>query len=270
MRWGSKKKRNYLAELWKRQTNLYAALGALALGTLLALPFGFGVGLIPPLLYGAGFAIAALFIPGSRGFQAMIDQEKAHEERERARGYMLGELQQRVGLDHPYWGLYERMIQRRNSLRKLAGEQETALHEEEVERLDDATVDFLGVWLARIAIDERRRTFSADDLDRKLAELDRALESANDANDKRRLIKAKANLEELRRKRDEMVSRDAAMEARMFSMADTFDEVYQRVMANPTSRDEVTTGLRVAIERMNLEEELDHVLEEEVDAFLGA
>lgn len=269
MRWGRKKKTNYTLELLKRQRNLYAALGSLALGTFLMIPFSFGVGLIPPLLYGAGISIAALFIPGMRSFRDMIDTEKATEEREKSRSYMLQELQQRVGLDHPYWGLYERMIARRNSLQKLAGEQETALEDSEVEQLNDATVDFLGIWLARIAIDERQKTFSARDLDRKLAEIDQALENAQDSGDKRRLIKAKANLEELRRKRDEMQSRDAAMEARMFSMADSFDEVYQRVVANPTNRDEVTTGIRVAIERMNLEEELDHVLEEEVDAFLG-
>ncbi|MEM7609635.1 MAG: hypothetical protein AAF411_30180, partial [Myxococcota bacterium] len=88
--------------------------------------------------------------------------------------------------------------------------------------------------------------------------------------DKRRLHKAKKELETLLRRHEEMQSRDAALEANMLSMADAFDEVYQRIVANPTSREEIASELKIAVERMNAEEEIDYELEDELDALLEA
>ena len=50
----------------------------------------------------------------------------------------------------------------------------------------------------------------------------------------------------------------------MLSMADTFEEVYQRVVANPASAD-VTEALDDAVERMRVEEALDFAVDTELE-----
>ncbi|MGE0784266.1 MAG: hypothetical protein AB7S26_01160 [Sandaracinaceae bacterium] len=264
----SKSETSYLMEMLKHKYSLYSGLGSLGLAFVLSIPFSFGVALLPVLGWGAGAALAALFIPGSRWWRDKVDREKETERRESARKYMLGEIQKRVDQTNRYWEVYRRLLDRRDSLRKMADARESALSQEEVDRLDDATVDFLGLWLGRIAIYERHQAFSADDLERRIKQIDRQLEDVEATADKRRLLKAKKDLEDLVRRRDEMLSRDAAADAAMLSMADTFDEVYQRLMANPNSKENVRVELEQAVNRMNIEEELDYVLEEEVEAFL--
>lgn len=262
-----KKKISYLMEMLKHRYSLYGGLGSLAAATALSIPFGFGIATLPVLGFAAATGIAALFIPGSNWWRYKVDRQKSVEQRETVRKYLLGEIRQRVEYDNRYWSVYHRMLERRDSLRRMAEARESALTQEEVDRLDDATVDFLGLWLGRIAIYERHQAFSADDLESRIEDIDAQLESISATADKRRLLKAKSDLQELLRRRDEMKTRDAAADAAMLSMSDTFDEVYQRLMANP-SREKVRVELDQAVERMNIEEELDYVLEEEVEAFL--
>ena len=49
----------------------------------------------------------------------------------------------------------------------------------------------------------------------------------------------------------------------MLSMVDTFEELYQRVVTNPTSGD-VSVQLNDAVERMKVEEQLDLAVEAEL------
>ncbi|MEM9069683.1 MAG: hypothetical protein AAGE52_14320 [Myxococcota bacterium] len=267
MSWRTKKKVSYFKEMLLHKYNINSGLGSLAAGVVLSIPFG-GVGFLPVIAYGAGVAIASLFVPGSATFRANVDRRKMVEQREAARQHLIDEIEKRVGKDHAYWQVYGRMLERRDSLRKVAEQQETAVTQEDIDRLDDATVDYLGLWLARIAIHERSASFDERTLARRIADIDTQLETVGASSDKRRLLKAKKELENLIRRREEMKTREASMEATMLSMSDTFDEVFQRVMANPTSREEVAAELKVAVERMNAEEELDYILEDEIDGLL--
>jgi hypothetical protein len=251
------------------QYNMYGFLGSAAAATVLSIPLGLGPALIPILAYGAGTSIAALFVPGSRKFQEAVDRRKRDEAREGARAHLISEIDKRVGRDDGHWAVYQRMIERRDSLRRAAAERENAITQTDVDRLDDATVDFLGLWLGRIAIHERSQAFSAQALQARIDQLAADIETTDQPENKRRLIKARSDLISLVKRREEMRTRDAAAEAAMLSMSDTFDEVYQRVMANPTSEDVVQTELRAAVERLDIEEELDHVLYDEVEAMLG-
>ena len=267
-RWRKKQKVSYLKEMLTTQTSVYGLLGTLAAGTFLTIPFGVGIGLLPVLGYVASASIAALFVPGSARFRMQVDERKRAEAREAARTHLLSEITRRVGPQHAYWVMYHRMVERRDSLRKVAGERQTALMDQDVDRLDDATVDFLGLWLARLAIHDRAQSVGEEEIKRRIAELDQQIEGTEDPANERRLLKARSDLVGLLTRRAEMETRDAQAEARMLAMADTFDEVFQRVMADPTSRENVAAELRVAVDRMNVEEELDHILEHEVEAAL--
>ncbi len=266
--WRQKKQVNYLKEMLLHRYCVNAGLGSMAAALALSIPFG-GLGFLPLIGYTAGVAIAALFVPGSQRFRQTVDRQKLLEEREEARAHLLEEIERRVGTDHPYWQVYRRMLERRDSLRKVAEQSETAVTQQDVDALDDATVDYLGLWLARIAIHERAQSIDERSLARRVEELDAQTETVNSAADRRRLLKAKKELEKLLRRREEMRTRDASMEATMLSMADAFDEVFQRVMANPTSREEVAAELKVAVERMNAEEELEYLLEDEIEGLMA-
>jgi hypothetical protein len=263
-----KRKGSYVVEMLKHKYNVYAVLGTVAGAAVLSIPFGLGIALIPVLGYAAGTSIAGLFVPGSRKFRDNIDRRRRAEERELTRKHLVDEISQRVGPNHGYWRDYARICDRRDSLMKIAEQRESALAYEDVERLDDSTLDFLGLWLGRIAIEDRQRAVSEEQIQGRIAQIQQDLEEMVDPMNQRRLVKAKSDLESLLVRRREMRTRDAAAEAAMLSMCDAFDEVYQRIMVNPSSREAIDGDLRSAVERLNIEEELDVVLHEEVDAML--
>ena len=269
-RWSQsgKKSVSYVKEMLKHQYSWYGLLGSVAAGTMLSIPFGLGPALLPVVGYLASTSLAALFVPGSRKFRDKVDRKTREKERETTRTHLIQEITKRVGPDHQFWEMYARLLDRTGALRRVSVERGGAVGQDDIDRLDDATVDFLGLWLGRIAISERDRMFSEDELKSRVANLEKDLESVNEPADKRRIQKAITDLKQLVKRRQEMKSRDAAAEASMLAMADTFDEVYQRVMANPTSNEAVATELRSAVDRMNVEEELDHVLFDEVEAML--
>ncbi|MCC7536459.1 MAG: hypothetical protein IT379_09605 [Deltaproteobacteria bacterium] len=269
-RWStsSKKGGSYFMEMLAHRYNLYGLLGAVGAGAALSIPFGLGLAFVPLLGYLATTSIAALFVPGSASFRRKVDERRRKEARDGVRNHLLTEIRKRVGNEHGLWGVYHRMLERRDALARLAQQSESAIQPEEVEQLDDSTIDFLGLWLGRIAIGERDKAFSEQELKGRIHDLERDLKTLEDAADRKRLLKAKTDLEGLVKRRQEMRSRDRAAEAAMMSMSDAFDELYQRVMANPTSRDAVAGELRSAVERLNVEEELDTVLFDEVEAML--
>ena len=267
-RWSKeKKKTSYLWEMLAHRYHVYGLLSSVAAASFLSIPLG-PAALIPVLGYAAATSIAALFVPGSRSFQEAVDARKRHEAREATRAHLRTEITRRVGTDHNFWGMYARLLDRRDALAKVAAP-DGVISPEEVERLDDATVDFLGLWLGRVAISERARVLDERALEGRVASLDDEIEATTDSEDKRRLVKAKGDLERLIRRRAEMRSRDAAAEAAMLAMVDTFDEVYQRVMTSPSQGESARAELRVAVDRLDIEEELDTVLYDEVDALLG-
>lgn len=271
-RWSgsSQNRRSYLWEMLAHKYNVYGLLSSVAIGTFLSIPLGLGPALIPILGYSAITSIAALFVPGSRSFQENVDRQKRSHAREATRGHLLAELRKRLGDNHTFFGVYHRLIERRDSLRKMAQDHQ-AISIEDIERLDDATVDFLGLWLGRTAIAERHRAFDEGQLKGRIADLTAQIESLPEDDNRKRLLKAKSDLETLVRRRQEMRTRDAAAEAAMLSMSDTFDEVYQRIVSSPSPADSAAAAdLRSAVDRLNIEEELDTVLYDEVEAMLSS
>ncbi len=257
------KKTSYVMEMLGHQYNLYALLSSLAAGALVSIPFGFEVGTLPLIAYAAGAGLAALFIPSHRGFKEAVDRRKRSEVREKTRKHLQGEVQGRVGPEDSRYAIYRRMRERLESLEEVANNRKTSLTLHDVERLNDATVDFLGLWLARLVIDERQRTFDEGSLKHRLNQILDRLETAT-GGERGPLIKAKGDLERVLDRRERLASREAAIDAAMVVMADTFDEVFQRVMTNPTSGD-ITRQLQEAVDRMRIEEELGSALGEEIE-----
>lgn len=258
---------NYLKEMITSQTSVLGGLSALAAGAILSIPLGLGFAAIPVLGYAAAQAIAALFVPSSPVFRQKVELRKRRESREQARQHLGQEITSRVGADASNWATYQRMCDRLESLRELVKHRESALSEPDVERLEDATVDYLGLWLARIVMSERRNTVDVRKLQRKIAQIVAQIERTESALEARKLEKAKADLERILNRQDALWTRETSVEAAMLSMADTFEEVYQRLMTNPKSVD-VAEQLNSAVDRMAIEEELDLAVDRELDELL--
>ncbi len=256
---------SYLKEMVTHQYSLYGLLGSLALGTLLAFPFGFKVAALPVLCFVAFEAIAALFVPHSSFFRYQVDRKKRQERREQTCAHLINEIRKRVQ-DDPNWDLYYSLCERVVSLHAMARNRKakTSLSSSDIERLEDATVDFLGLWLGRLSMNERLEALDEGALKDRLKAVSAQLAEAQ-VHNRPPLMRAKTDLERILMRRERLMARQAAVEAAMLALADTFDEVYQAVMTNPNSGG-VAQQLQQAVERLHIEEELDLGLDQDLEA----
>ena len=90
------------------------------------------------------------------------------------------------------------------------------------------------------------------------------LEQVKSSAERQRLLKARADFDRALTRRSQLGARKAQIDAAMLVLADTFEEVYQNVMANPESAN-VGEQLQEAVERMHIEESLGEAIDEELD-----
>ena len=161
------------------------------------------------------------------------------------------------------WEDYQRLLERLGSLREMVRSGRVALGERDIERLDDSTVDFLGLWLARLVMRERFDSVDEGRVRGQMRTLEQQLQTELPTVEERRLRKALEDLQRILERRQGLRARAAAVEAAMLSMSDTFGELYQRLTANPNAA-ELGSALNEAVERMQVEEQLDMAVEEEL------
>ncbi|MFT5682822.1 MAG: hypothetical protein ACI8RZ_003746 [Myxococcota bacterium] len=260
---------SYLKEMITSSTSTYGLLGTLTIAALLSIPLGVGIAAIPVLFYAAVQAIAALFIPSSPVFQAAVQKRKRAQQRETSREHLVGEIERRdSGEAEFHWRAYHRMRERVASLKQIASNRQTAMSERDVERLDDATVDYLGLWLAWLVMAERWQNVDEDGITKRVEAIDRQIEKIDSSVERIRLEKARADLARILSRRKTLWGRATEVEAKMLAMTDTLEEVYQRVITNPNS-DDATHQLQEALERMKVEEKIDMAVDDELDNLLN-
>jgi hypothetical protein len=256
-------KPSYVKEMVKHPTNVSAFFGALTAAAILSIPFGLGIGVLPLIAFAAGEGIASLFVPSSPRFRANVDKKMRAEAREKSRMYLVQEINRRVHSSDEGWQHYRRIREKIDSLTEVAKHRKTSLTEHDVERLDETSLNFLGLWLAKLVIKERRASIDIDDLAARITDIDLRMEETESADERRRLAKARDDLERIFNRRKSLDTRATSVDAAMLSMIDTFEEVYQQIATAPTSP-EVTKHLEEAVERLTIEEGLDLAVEEEL------
>ena len=290
-------KPSYLREMLSSQTNVYAGLGSGALGALLSLPFGFGVGMLPIVLYAAITSIASLYIPSSPTFRAKVDAAFRKQQRSIARDHLCREIGQRVpgiiwdrsaqveaddesasglprgrvnrnaaylpGNSASYLDSYQRMIDRIASLQLICSDRQTQLTAQDIERLEDTTLDFLSLWLASLVTDDRSRAVDQDDVRRRIADLDTQIANAADTPETRQLRHARADYTALLSRQSAMLTKRQAIEAAMMAMPDQIEEIYQMIMAAPFSSS-LSSKLDESLSRLRLEDELQQELNDDL------
>ncbi len=247
-------KPSYLGAMLKSPLNVHLGLGTLAAGVLLSIPFGLPGIALPLLAFGAGEAIAATFIPSSASFRERIDREFRSRRRERAGAHLHDEISRRVVADHPRWETWKRMRERVASLREIGRHKRSSLGDRDIERIEDSGLDFLGLWLAELSMQERREAVDEDAVERRIADLGKRIDAG--ATDTKSLRKARGDLEELLLRHRRLASRHAAVEAALLSLPDAVEEIYHAVVTMPAAGGG-GARLQEAVERLRLEEELE-------------
>lgn len=260
------RKPSYLGEMLSSQGNLYAALGAAAASALLSIPFGFGLGALPLLAFGAGEIIAAMYVPSLPTFRDRVDRRWRRREREATRQRLLAEIDargRRTSAFQQTMNAYTRMASRVASLQGGAGEGRSRLAPRDIERLDDATVEYLYLWLASLVMDERAEAVRPADIEARIAALGREIASPRAGTDVRQLQKAREEYAAVLERHHRMTSRKRALEAAMLSMPDQLEEIYQTVMTTPLS-EEFGARLEESIARLRLQEDIEAELSSDV------
>jgi hypothetical protein len=254
---------SYLMEMVTSPTSVYGFLGAVTAAAVLSIPLGFGFAALPLLAFGAAEGIAGLFIPSSPIFRERTNRKKRKERRENARQHLMEQISKRAQPKDARWKSYRQMCERLKSVRKIAKNRANALSARDVEALDDATVDFLSLWLAMLVMHDRRQSLNEGTLDARLRDIEQQLSDTVPPIERQRLKHAKVDLERLLTGRRALRARITAVETSLLTRPDTFEEIYQGLVANPNASD-VSTKLQEAVARMRVEEELDLAVEGEL------
>ena len=270
------KKPSYLGAMLSSQENLYAILGVGAVAAVAAIPFGL-VGLALPLLaLGVGETLAALIVPDMVTFRAKVDEKFRRDQRAQYREHILREISSRIPLAMSNYRLettrarslpaadvrrangYNNMIERIRSLSSVASDRRTQLGSREIERLHEAAIDYLSLWLARLVIDTREQNVSTDDINREIKQLDTRLRNASPV-EARQLQQARRDYVEMLSRRENMAGKGLAIDAAMLAMPDKIEEIYQMVLGAPFSSG-MGDKIEDSLSRLRLEEALEQEL----------
>lgn len=234
--------------------NINLGLLSAAAATFLSIPFGLAGFTLPLLAFGAGDAIASMFIPSSATFRNKVDRKWKLRRRLAATEHLQREIARRAPDRDPRWDVHARLRERIESLGEMIRHRQSGIAERDIDRLEDASVDYLGLWLADLSMVERQKQVDENQIEKRIAELGQRIESG--AADARSLQKARSDLEELLIRHRRLASRKAAVEAAILSLPDAVEEIYHAVVTTPTAG-EGGARLQEAIDRLRLEEELE-------------
>lgn len=270
------KERSYLGAMLRSQTNLYAVLGVGAVAVLASFPFGLIGAALPLLALGAGEVIAGLVVPDLPSFRSKVDRDNRRARREEVRATLLTELAHRIPVQFSGASLHDsgkhslgtedvrrmnafnRMAEQIQALSDVADDRDSSLGEPEIERLHDASLDFLSLWLARLVIDAREGAFDVRDIRSKLEQVEQALPKADRAT-AAQLRRAQAEYQGILDRRGALVGKTAAIDAALAAMPDKIEEIYQMVIAAPYSKG-MGGRLEDSLSRLRLAEELEQEL----------
>jgi hypothetical protein len=259
---------SYLREWLTSQGNVYALLGAAAAAAVLSIPFGFGIGAMPLIAFAAGEAIGALYVPSSLAFRSKVDRRHRAAQRNASRDHLIEEIRRRVRRKDDFdrtLATYGGMTQRVASLYALAAEGRTPLLPGDVEKLEDASLDYLCVRLALLIIDDRSAAIDGRQVQERVDSIERELAAQRPGSDVQQLHKARNDYLALAARHRRMQNRKAALDAALLSMPDQMEEIYQTIVTAPTS-DELGNKLSEAVAKLRLQEDIEAELAGDIES----
>lgn len=248
------KQPSYLGAFIRHPYNRVALLAAGCASIFASIPFGWpGMALVAVLGLGTE-VLAALGIPELPTFRAWADREHHHKLRAERRLRLLSELSQ-YG-DAKALASYEQMYRRVQSLYQTAGDARTTLTRDDVEKLEDLTVDYLGLCAVNQSLRQRRDAPSEESVIKRIASLQgQLLNKALTGDEERQLRSALAEYTEVMNRSRRLATRRSTLEATLISMPDKMEEVYQLVITAPYSS-EMGGKLEESLARLRIAEEV--------------
>jgi hypothetical protein len=149
-------------------------------------------------------------------------------------------------------------------LREIGQNRNIALTEADIDRLEDSCIDFLGLWLSHLSIEEREHAVDDRAINRRLDDIEQRLARQPESGDRTSLEKARSDLQEVLKRHERIGGRKAAVEAAMLSIPDAVEEIYHMVITAPTSGSQADR-LQDAINRLHIEETLESSINDELN-----
>lgn len=253
-------KPSYVTEMLKTQTNITAGLAALATAAVAAIPLGLAGAAIPLVLFGAGEAIASMFVPSSQTFRNLVDRRQRAKKRAAFVEHLRKQIERLAMRDDDNWGVYQRMLDRAASIRDLMKHRKDVISERDLERLEDASMDYLSLWLTQLSISDRLDSLGSSGLNKQLHQTEERLKkNPGDVT----LRKAKADLDELVKRAERLARRKTVVDTALVGLPDAVEEIYTAAVTSPTAGD-VASRLQEAVDRLHIDEELDSKLDAEL------
>ena len=247
-------KPSYLAAFLRHPNNRMALLACGVVAIFASIPFGWtGLALVGVVALGTE-SLAALAIPGLPSFRAWADREQQHQVRAQRRIQLLNELSS-YG-DSNALATYQHMYGRVQALYLTAGDSRTTLTRPDVEKLEDLTVDYLGLCVVNLSLKQRKDRANDDVVPKRIAALQSQLQNpALPEDEARQLRNALAQYSEVMNRSRRLAVRRSALEATLLSMPDKMEEVYQLVITSPYSS-EMGGKLEESLSRLRIAEEV--------------
>jgi len=248
------KKPSYLGAFLRHPTNRVALLGATVVGIFASIPLGWaGLAVVAVIALGSE-VLAALTITSLPSFQASVDRAQHQQMRAQRRLQLLSEISN-YGDTHAL-DTYQHMAQRVQTLYQTANDSGTTLSRGDVEKLEDLTVDYLGLCAVNLSLKSRKVNNSDQVAAQRIASIQAQLQSTDRPEDERRQLRtALAEYSEVLQRSRRLAARRSALEATLIALPDKMEEVYQLVITSPYSTD-MGGKLEESLSRLRIAEEV--------------
>ncbi len=241
-------------------TNVTTATAFTAAAMFASFPWGIAGLAVPLIVFATGEAIASLFIPSHPLFKQFVDNKYKTQEREAIREHLIQELLKRnAKKEQGLMRVYNQIMERVNALYKVANDSSSKISIRDAARIEDASIDYLSLWLASIVMDERSKIVDIDDINERVANIDKTLKNDISNNSRNQLEKAKKEYQAILFRHKNMYTKKISLEATMTSLPDQIEEIYQMVLASPYSSS-MESKLSDSLAKLNLEEALENEL----------
>ena len=247
-------KPSYLGAFLRHPANRMTLLAATCAAIFASIPYGWeGLALVGVVALGSE-VLAALGIPELPSFKAWVDREHRRQSRAQRQSRLLDELAS-LG-DAAALANYRHMISRVQALYMTASDTRTTLTSEDVEKLEDLTVDYLGLSVVNASLRQRKDRAGEELVVNRIAGIQAQLQKPGLPDDEQRQLRsALVEYTEVMNRSRRLAVRRSALEATLISMPDKMEEVYQLVITSPYSTD-MGSKLEESLSRLRIAEEV--------------
>ena len=248
------KKPSYLGAFLKHPTNRVALLAAGVVAIFASIPLGWaGLAAVGAVALGTEI-LAALAVPSLPSFQASVDRAQHQQMRAERRLTLLTEISNHG--DTRALDTYQHMAARVQALYRTADDSRTTLTRADVDKLEDLTVDYLGLCAVNLSLKQRKDNASDDVAAKRIASIQAQLQDKTLPDDEQRQLRAALNeYTEVVQRARRLAARRNALEATLISLPDKMEEVYQLVITSPYSS-EMGSKLEESLSRLRIAEEV--------------